>query len=288
MAFIYLAAKFISMIFSNAIHWSPNPEILSLGAISIRWYSLCFVIAFSFGFVYVRKLFRKDGVQDEKMDKLLMYVVLATIFGARLGHVLFYDLDYYLDGRLLEAILPIKFDDGIKFVGFSGLASHGGAIALIIALYAYSKRVVKKPLHWIFDRIAPAIAFAGAFIRVGNFMNSEIIGNPTGSDFGVIFDNVDQLPRHPAQLYEAIGYFILFLLLNKMIKNDKLKQPWFVFSTFLIALFSIRFVVEFFKKSQGGFEETLSLLSTGQWLSIPFIILGIVLLQMGKKANKTA
>jgi len=269
----------------NAIHWSPDPVLLNLGPISLRWYSLCFVIGFSVGFIYVRKLFRKDGLKDESMDKLLMYVVIATILGARLGHVLFYDLDYYLDGRILEAILPFKFDDGIEFVGYSGLASHGGAIALVIALYAYSKRVIKKPIHWIFDRIAPVIAFAGGFIRLGNFMNSEIIGNPTHSNFGVIFSNVDELPRHPAQLYEAIGYFILFYFLNKMIKNNKLEQPWNVFSIFLIALFSIRFIVEFFKKSQGGFESSLDLLTTGQWLSIPFIIVGFLLLQFGKKTK---
>lgn len=271
------------MISLNAINWSPSPEIFEIGFLTIRWYSLCFVIGFSFGFIYVRKLFRQAGVSDDKMDKLLMYVVLATVFGARLGHVLFYDLDYYLDGRLLEAILPFRFDNGIEFVGFSGLASHGGAIALLLALYYFSKKVVKKPLHWIFDRIAPAIAFAGAFIRLGNFMNSEIIGNPTNSNFGVIFSNIDNLPRHPAQLYEAIGYFVLFFVLNKMVKNNKLEQPWYVFSNFLIILFSIRFVVEFFKRSQGGFEEFLSILSTGQWLSIPFIVLGVILLKKGKQ-----
>lgn len=270
------------MIALNAINWSPSPEIFEIGFVTIRWYSLCFVIGFSFGFIYVRKLFRQAGISDDKMDKLLMFVVLATVFGARLGHVLFYDLDYYLDGRILEAFLPLKFDNGIEFVGFSGLASHGGAIALLLALYYYSKKVIQKPLHWIFDRIAPAIAFAGAFIRFGNFMNSEIIGHPTNSNYGVIFSKIDALPRHPAQLYEAVGYLVLFFVLNKMIKNDKLKQPWYVFSNFLIILFSIRFVVEFFKRSQGGFEDTLSLLSTGQWLSIPFIILGIILLKKGK------
>jgi len=271
------------MIFLNAINWAPSPEILEIGFVTLRWYSICFVIGFSFGFIYVRKLFRQANVSDEKMDKLLMYVVLATIFGARLGHVLFYDLDYYLDGRLLEAILPFRFDNGIEFAGFSGLASHGGAIALLLALYYYSKKVIQKPLHWIFDRIAPAIAFAGAFIRLGNFMNSEIIGRPTHSDYGIIFNNVDALPRHPAQLYEAIGYIILFFVLNTMIKNKKLQQPWYVFSNFLIILFSIRFIVEFFKRAQGGIEDTLSLLSTGQWLSIPFIILGVILLKKGDK-----
>jgi len=276
------------MISLNAINWSPSPEIFEIGFITIRWYSLCFVIGFSFGFIYVRKLFRNAGISDDKMDKLLMYVVLATVFGARLGHVLFYDLDYYLDGRILEAFLPLKFDNGIEFVGFSGLASHGGAIALLLALYYYSKKVIQKPLHWIFDRIAPAIAFAGAFIRLGNFMNSEIIGHPTNSNYGVIFSNIDALPRHPAQLYESIGYLILFFVLNKMIKNNKLQQPWYIFSNFLIMLFSVRFVVEFFKRSQGGFEDTLSLLSTGQWLSIPFIILGIILLKKGAKTSAIA
>ena len=275
--------------FLDAINWSPSPEIFDFGFFALRWYSLCFVIGFSFGFIYVRNRFRQENISDDKMDKLLMYVVIATIFGARLGHVLFYDLDYFMQRPILEAILPIRFgDDGVQFVGFSGLASHGGSAALIIALYIYSKKVIQKPFHWIFDRMTPAIAFASCFIRIGNFINSEIIGVPTNSNFGIIFEKVDQLPRHPAQLYEAIGYLIIYFVTNNMIKKGKLEQPWYLFSFFLVSLFSLRFVVEFFKNSQGGFGDTLSLLSTGQWLSIPFILLGFILYKKGQAMMKKA
>lgn len=270
------------MVFFNAINWGPDPEIFKIGSFALRWYSLCFVIGFSFGFIYVRNLFRKENISDDKMDKLLMYIVLSTILGARLGHVLFYDLDYYMQRPILEAILPIKIEDGVQFVGFSGLASHGGAAAIILSLYFYSKRVVKKPTYWVYDRITPAIAFAACFIRIGNFINSEIIGNPTGSSYGVIFNKVDQFPRHPAQLYEAIGYLILFFITHRMVKNNKLQQPWYLFSSMLVILFTIRILVEFFKRSQGGFEDTFTLLSTGQWLSIPFILLGVILYRIGK------
>ncbi len=270
------------MVFFDAINWGPDPEIFKIGSFALRWYSLCFVIGFSFGFIYVRNLFRKENISDDKMDKLLMYIVLSTILGARLGHVLFYDLDYYMQRPFLEAILPVKIEDGIEFVGFSGLASHGGAAAIILTLYFYSKRVVKKPVYWVYDRITPAIAFAACFIRIGNFINSEIVGNPTNSSFGVIFNKLDQFPRHPAQLYEAIGYLILFFITHRMVKHNKLQQPWYLFSSMLVILFSIRIIVEFFKRSQGGFEETFTLLSTGQWLSIPFILLGVILYRIGK------
>lgn len=273
------------MIVSNAINWNSDPIIYDFGFLALRWYSMCFVVGFSYGFYYVRKLFRADGIKDEAMDKLLMYVVIATIFGARLGHVLFYDIDILLNNPI-EAFLPISFENGFEFIGFRGLASHGGAIALLIALYLFSKKIVKKPLHWIFDRISPVIAFAGAFIRLGNFMNSEIIGNPTGSDYGVIFERIDLIPRHPAQLYESIGYLFIYFVLNAMIKRDKLKKPWSVFSMFLILLFGVRFIIEFFKNSQGGFEKSLELLSTGQWLSIPFILLGLFLMSKGDKFSK--
>ncbi|MGB0999860.1 MAG: prolipoprotein diacylglyceryl transferase [Flavobacteriales bacterium] len=270
-----------------AINWDVSPVLFDLGFFQLRWYSLGFVCAFIFGFALLKKHYRTEQIPDEKLDKLLIYVVLATILGARLGHVFFYDWEHFSQRPFLEIFLPIQIEGGFKFTGYQGLASHGGAIALLIALFIYSKKVLKKPFHWILDRIAPSIALAGAFIRFGNLMNSEIIGKPTGSDFGFKFLKVDELARHPAQLYESIGYLLLFFVLQALLKKGILQKPWRSFSIFIFALFAIRFMVEYVKTSQGGSIENQldGLLSTGQWLSIPFLILGLVLYVFSGKSK---
>lgn len=268
------------------INWNPGDVIVSLGSFELRWYSLCFALAFYLGYTIVKGIFKKEQVDDKVLDKLLVYTVVATVLGARLGHVIFYEGFSYIFTHPVETFLPFSFNPEFHFTGFRGLASHGGAMAILIALYIFSKKVTKKPYMWIMDRVAPSIALASVFIRTGNLMNSEIIGHPTDMPWAFIFERVDMSPRHPAQLYEAIAYLIVFFMLRNGYKNKGwLKQEGKLFSVMVIGIFVSRFVIEFFKKSQGGFEESLGLLTTGQWLSIPFVLFGIYFLNKGKKAE---
>ncbi len=297
------------MILSKII-WNPV-EGIDLGVFVIRFYSLMFVIAFSLGWYLMKKIYVRENISLEKLDSIFIYAVVATLLGARLGHVFFYDWDYYKN-NLLEIILPFRFKPTFEFIGFQGLASHGAAIGIIIAMYYYSKNVIQKHLLWVLDRIVIPVAFGGIFVRLGNFFNSEINGNESG-DFplGVKFvrdglrksdavratdiknindayaaitndpkyaEILEAIPyRHPAQLYEAFGYiFVAIILWLVYWKTDKRKYQGFIFGLFLILLWTVRFIVEFVKKSQGGFEDALGdSLSTGQWLSIPFIIAGV-------------
>ncbi len=257
-----------------SINWNPS-EGIDLGFFMIRYYSLMFVIAFVLGWYIMKKIFISENISLQKLDTLFIYTVVATLVGARLGHFLFYEPEVFLEDPL-SIILPVQFDP-FKFVGFRGLASHGAAIAIIIAMYMYSRKVLKTNILWILDRVVIPVAFAAIFIRIGNFMNSEIIGIPTESSYGVVFKALGEtFPRHPVQLYESSGYlisaFILWLVYWKTAKKDKVG---YLFGLFLVLLWSVRFIAEFFKKEQGGLEELLGLFSTGQWLSIPFIIIGL-------------
>ena len=258
-----------------AIKWDPSLGI-DLGFFMIRYYSLMFVLGFGIGLFLMKKMFKNENVSLEKLDPLLMYVVIATILGARIGHFLFYD-PQFLWQHPLEVILPFKLNP-FKFTGFQGLASHGAAIAIIIALYFYSKRELKKPFLWILDRLVIPVALAGFFIRIGNLINSEIIGKQTYSDFGFIFVQLgEDFPRFPTQLYEAFGYLAVFFLLFYMYwKTNKKEQAGYLFGLWLITLWSVRFIVEFWKESQGGIETMFNInLNTGQLLSIPLILVGI-------------
>tara|TARA_B100001057_G_scaffold418746_1_gene438151 strand:- start:431 stop:1261 length:831 start_codon:yes stop_codon:yes gene_type:complete len=262
------------------IEWAPNEIIFSLGPIAIRWYSLMFLLAFYIGFQILKKIYIKEKKNVALLDPFLIHMVLGTIIGARLGEVFFYNWEYF-QNNLLEIFLPIKLNDsGIDFVGFRGLSSHGATVGIIISIIIYKIRYKYDSVLWIFDRLVIAVALGGMFVRVGNFFNSEIVGKFTNSDFGVVFLNRgDSLPRHPAQLYEAFGYLILFLTLVIIYNKSKLSfNKGFIFGYFLTTLFIIRFVVEYVKESQGGIENTLGIISTGQWLSIPFIIMGILLM----------
>src|SRR5699024_6719437 len=301
--------------------WNPSIGI-DLGFFLVRYYSLMFVIAFSFGWYFTKKIFQREGVSLEKLDKLFLITVIATLLGARLGHVIFYQSELFLEDPL-SIFLPIRTVPEFEFTGFQGLASHGAAIAIVIAMYYYSKKILKKPILWILDRIVIAVALGGVFVRIGNFMNSEIIGNESG-DFplGVRFVQ-DEIPpyaavqatgiekpakaydaivnnpefaellqsvpfRHPAQLYEAAGYVIVFLICWYLYwKTEKRKQLGYIFGVFLILLFMVRFLVEFLKESQGGFESWMGLFSTGQWLSIPFILAGIYIMWLASKKQPT-
>jgi len=251
-----------------------------------------FILAFLIGYNIVKSFFVKENVDEKYLDPMLIYMVVSVFLGARFGEVFFYQWGYY-QNHLIEILLPIQESpnssilgliDGYKFTGFRGLASHGAAIGIFIGLLLFKRKYNFKSLLWIFDRLTIPIAIGGAFVRIGNFFNSEILGKYTGSDWGIIFENRGEtLPRHPAQLYESFGYFILFIILYKLYHTSVREKEGTLFGYFLIGLFSIRFIVEFMKESQGGIETFLPGLSTGQWLSIPFIIIGIIFLFIKKK-----
>lgn len=269
--------------------WAPDPVAVSLGSFKLYYYSLMFVIAFVAGLRLMKYFYKKEGVSQKFIDPLLLYMVLGTLIGARLGEVFFYNWDYF-QHNLLEIFLPVKItDEGWEFVGFRGLASHGAAIGILTALYFYIRKYKYASLLWLLDRISITVALGGIFIRIGNFFNSEIVGKYTGSSFGVIFqNNGDKLPRHPVQLYESLGYLIVFILLMLIYQNEqKRKQSGYLIGSFFALLFSVRFLAEFVKESQGGFGDQLGLLSTGQWLSIPLILLGIGLIIYSRKTKTT-
>lgn len=264
--------------------WDPS-EGIDLGFFIIRYYSLMFVIAFVLGWFIMKRIFKNEGESLEKLDSLFIYMVVATLVGARLGHVLFYQSELITQDPL-SIFLPIQTKPEFEFTGFQGLASHGAAIAIIIAMFIYSKRVLKKPVLWILDRIIIAVACGGIFVRIGNFINSEIIGKPTGSDYGVIFKQLgEDFPRHPAQLYESAGYIIVFLIVWFIYwKTNKRNYLGYLFGVFLVLLWLVRFLVEFVKEAQVE-ERAEWALNTGQWLSIPFILIGIYLMAHASKKH---
>ncbi|MDG1509799.1 MAG: prolipoprotein diacylglyceryl transferase [Flavobacteriaceae bacterium] len=271
-----------------SITWDPSLGI-DLGFFTIRWYSLMFVAAFIVGLRLMKKIYIEEKIPLEKLDTLFMYTFISMLVGMRLGEVFFYSWDYYKN-NLLEIILPIKraagesaifgLIEGWKFTGYTGFASHGAAIAIIATMYWYSRKHLNKPLLFILDRMAIVSALGAAFVRFGNFFNSEIYGKPTGSNIGVIFKSKDaeMLPRHPTQLYEALCYLILFFVLWKFYwKTDKKQKTGFLFGVFMIGLWSARFFIEFFKEAQvdGREDWILNSLNTGQVLSIPLILVGL-------------
>ncbi|CAI8270627.1 MAG: Prolipoprotein diacylglyceryl transferase [Bacteroidota bacterium] len=270
--------------------WAPDPVAISLGSFNVYYYSLMFVIAFASGLYLMKFMYKKENISLEYLDPLLMYMVVGTLVGARLGEVFFYNWDYF-QNNLLEIILPVKITaEGWEFVGFRGLASHGAVVGILSALYLYTKKYKYASMLWLLDRVAITVAFGGVFIRIGNFFNSEIVGKYTGSSFGVVFKNKGEtLPRHPVQLYESLGYLIVFILLFLIYKTtQKRNQKGFLIGAFFSLLFSVRFIAEFVKESQGGFGENLGYFSTGQWLSIPLIFLGLVVMALSYKNKASA
>jgi len=275
-------------------NWAPDEVFIKIGSLGIHYYSLMFIIAFAAGYYILKRMYKNEGVSDHFLEPLFVYTVLGTLIGARLGEVFFYNWEYFQD-HLVEILLPVKevtdgsmffgLIQGWEFTGYRGLASHGAAIGIITAMILYRKKYPYKTVIWILDRIVIPVSFGAIFIRIGNFFNSEIVGKYTGSNFGVVFENRGEiLPRHPAQLYESLGYIIVFLILRHMYWNTQRKdQSGFLFGAFLAMMFSVRFVVEFVKESQGGFESALGLLSTGQWLSIPLILTGLIFVYRAQK-----
>jgi prolipoprotein diacylglyceryl transferase len=271
-----------------AIEWGPSLGI-DLGFFVIRWYSLMFVAAFLLGLHLLKKVFIEDKIPLEKLDVLFMYTFISMLVGMRLGDVFFYSWDYY-QNHLLEIIIPFKQINGTwKFTGFTGFASHGAAIGIIFTMYFYAKKHLNKPWLFILDRLAIMVALAGFFIRTGNFMNSEIYGKATESNFGVIFkNNGENFARHPTQLYEAFSYLILFFVMWYLYwKTDKKQQVGFLFGLFMAVLWSLRFCIEFLKEAQvvGREDWVFNSLNTGQILSIPLVLIGLWL--MFRKKNTT-
>ena len=266
-----------------SIVWDLDPEIIKIGSLGIRWYSLMFVAAFVLGLRLMKKIYINDKIPVEKLDPLFMYVFVAMLVGMRLGDVFFYSWDYY-QNHLLEIFLPMKemTDGSWKFTGFTGFASHGAAIGIPVALYFYAKKHLNKPWLFILDRLGIMVALAGFFIRLGNFFNSEIYGKPTGSSFGVIFKRAGEtVPSHPTQLYEAFSYLALFFALWHFYwKTDKKNQSGFLFGLFMVVLWSLRFFIEFLKNAQvdGREDWVFNSLNTGQVLSIPLVLIGFWLM----------
>ena len=261
------------------IDWAPSETLFKIGSFGIHYYSLMFIIAFGLGYYLMKKIFDEEKISLEYLESLFVYMVLSILLGARLGDVFFYSWDYYQD-HLLEILLPIRdTPNGYTFIGFRGLASHGAVIGSLLGLYLYKRKFKERSLFWLLDRVTIPVAVGASFVRLGNFFNSEIVGKYSNSNFGVVFLNRgENLPRHPAQLYEAVGYLILFFILRQVYRTEKKKREGYLIGLFFVGMFTIRFLIEFIKESQGGFEEILGLLSTGQWLSIPFVLFGILLM----------
>lgn len=253
--------------------WNVDPEIFRIGDFAVRYYGVLFAIGMILSYQFMKRIFKREEIGIQYLDKLLIYIVVGTVVGARLGHCLFYDFAYYSQ-HPLEIILPIaKVDGSYHFVGFMGLASHGGAIGVLLSLALFCKRY-KTNLLQLLDRLVIAIPITGAFIRFGNFMNSEIYGKPTDSIFGIVFLRDDTISRHPTQLYEAFAYLAVTILLYVLYQKKYSGYKGLLFGLFLILMFTARFVLEYFKENQVAFEDEMAL-NMGQILSIPFMIVGL-------------
>ncbi|TXD84358.1 prolipoprotein diacylglyceryl transferase [Subsaximicrobium wynnwilliamsii] len=261
--------------FALEIVWDPSKG-LDLGFFMLHYYSVMWIVAFLLGLNIMKRIYKHEGQSEKSLDSLFIYSVVGIMLGARLGHVIFYQPELFTED-FFSIFLPVKFKGGFEFTGFQGLASHGAAIAMIISMYLYNKKVLHKTVLWILDRVVIPVASGAVFVRLGNFINSEIIGKPTGSDFGVVFKQLGEtFPRHPAQLYEAFSYVFVFLALMYFYwKTKKSEQEGFLFGLFLVLLWTVRFFVEFMKEPQGDEYFILMGFNTGQLLSIPFILIGL-------------
>jgi prolipoprotein diacylglyceryl transferase len=263
------------------IHWNVSPEIINIMGFSLRYYGILFACGIMLCVFTLKWIFRNECIPLSKLDTLTIYGVIGIFVGARLGHCLFYEPSYYLSNPI-EIMLPINFlpEGGIKFIGYQGLASHGGALGLIIALFLYSRKTKHSVIDTI-DLIAVVAALGAGFIRLANLMNSEIIGMPATRSWAFIFERVDNVPRHPAQLYEAISYFLIFaiMILLYNTRRAKLKNGFF-FGLVLILIFTARFIIEFFKENQVGFEDGMAF-NMGQLLSLPYIVIGLGFMMYG-------
>ena len=256
------------MDFLTFIHWNVSPEIFSLGPLTVRWYGLLFAIGFLFGYNHGEKMFKHENIDLKLLESLFIYLIVATIVGARLGHVFFYGWHYYSQH-------PIE----ILYVWQGGLASHGGVIGILAALSFWSLKVSKRSLLWVLDRVVVPSALVAALIRFGNLMNSEIYGMPTTLPWGVIFErNHETVAKHPTQIYESLSYLFTFAVMMYMYWKTKAKDyQGLIVGVFFVLVFAAGFFIEFIKEDQEAFEKGM-MLNMGQWLSIPFVIAGIILI----------
>ena len=273
--------------------WDPSTGI-HLGPITLHYYSLMFILAFGLGYMLMTKIYKIDGVNVKYVEPLFTWTLIGTIFGARLGHVIFYQPELFQQD-FWSVFLPIRTKPQLEFTGFSGLASHGAAIAVILTTLYYAYKIIRKNPFWVYDRITIPVALGGTFVRIGNFFNSEIIGKPApeNSPFAILFPQQsseygDIVPRYPTQLFEAGGYFLLFILMWILYRytSKKYQQGW-LFGLFLILLWAVRFFVEFLKEPQGDEIISFAGLNTGQILSIPFMIAGLAIMLTSKKRTIT-
>jgi prolipoprotein diacylglyceryl transferase len=251
----------------NYFTWNVDPEIFRVGPFAPRWYGIFFALGFALGYMIMAQIYRHEKRSEENLSSLFLYVFLGALIGARLGHVLFYQPDYYL-ARPWEILM----------IWQGGLASHGGFTGVLIAVYLYLKKYREMSFLELGDRLAIAVLPAAGLIRIGNLFNSEIVGMPTNLPWAIIFLRVDSLPRHPAMLYEAISYFLVFAILYAAYgKTDIIKTPGRILGAAFVASSTARFLIEFVKENQVSFEQGM-LFNLGQLLSIPFILIGLVLL----------
>ena len=261
------------------IHWNPDLVALHLGGFSLRWYSLCWLLGLLAAFLIVKRLYKEQKIKPELFDPLFIYCFIGILIGSRLGHCLFYEPGYFLSSwrHMVEMVLPIRFlaDGSWRFTGYEGLASHGGTIGLMIALWLYVRRT-KVNLWRVLDNVAIATPVTACLIRLGNLMNSEIIGKATDVPWAFIFERVDLTPRHPGQLYEALAYALFFFIgWHLYRKKPERVGTGFFFGLCITLIFTARFFIEFTKDIQEAFETSM-LLNMGQLLSLPFIALGLV------------
>lgn len=263
----------------SVIYWNIDPFIFpSLGF--PRWYGLMWISGIIVGYQVLKHIYKKEGRTEDELQSLALNIMVGSVIGARLGHVFFYDWAYYRQ-HLIE-ILPIRLEPSFAFTGLSGLASHGGVIGALLALVWFNRKR-KLPYLYLLDRLMIGAAFLSAFIRLGNLINSEIIGKPTELPWAFVFTSVDQQPRHPSQLYEAIFYLITGFFLFRLWKKSYTNQQGYVFGLGMIMIFLQRFLVEFLKENQVGFEDQLAL-NMGQWLSIPMIVIGLAIMAYARRS----
>jgi phosphatidylglycerol:prolipoprotein diacylglycerol transferase len=268
------------------INWDFDSEIINILGFPLKYYGLLFASGLLLSMYILKRIFQRENLKDSAHEALFVYGIVGILVGARLGHCLFYDFDYY-SKNLLEIILPIKktLTGEYKFIGYAGLASHGGTIGLIISLYLYSKKYEIKYLK-VLDLIAIVAPLGATFIRLANLMNSEMIGNPTTMPWAFVFRSVDNIPRHPAQLYEAISYLLIFILVLTIYKTKNIKLGnGFLFGLAITLIFTMRILIEFLKINQVEFEDGMNL-NMGQLLSIPFILIGLYFMMKNSLKKK--
>lgn len=252
-----------------AIHWNANPEIFRIGSFAVHWYGLLFALGFYAGYLILTRIFRKEGASQDDLDRLTLYMVVGTVVGARFGHILFYDPGYYFS----QPAEILKIWEG-------GLASHGAALGILLAILIYARNTAGQSFLWVIDRISLVVALAGAFIRTGNLMNSEIVGKPAEVPWAFVFERLPEAatPRHPVQIYEALAYLVIFgVLLWLYRRYDGKFAGGLLFGWFLVLVFAVRFLLEYFKAAQAAFREDL-MMNMGQLLSLPFVLAGAALL----------